>query len=99
MTALQAFKQAQETGQIKVTKQTANLLKALAAFEQATEELTMAIDENLPVEISDTDTRNKITDEFHAVYSPLREYIYKTMGEMVFKGVFVFQLRDDFKGL
>ncbi len=99
MTALQAIQQARETGQIALTKPTANILEALAAFDKATEDLTTAIDENLPVEISDPKASDTIMNEFYNLYSPLQEYIYKTIGDIVFRGVFVFQFRNEFKGL
>lgn len=99
MTPLQAIQQAQETGQIQVTKKTANILQALAAFDKATEELTSAIDDNLPCEMSDPKTSDKIMDDFFNLYSPLQEYIYKTIGDIMFRGVFIYQFRDKFEGL
>ena len=99
MTVLQAIQQARDTGQIALSKPTANNLQALAAFDQATEDLTTAIDEKLSVEIGDPETSDTIMDEFYNLYSPLQEYIYKTIGDIMFRGVFVFQFRNEFKGL
>ena len=99
MTALQAIKQAQQTGQIAITKETANILKALAEFDQAAADLTTAIDDNLPDEMSDRETSDNIMGEFYSLYSPLQEYVFKIIGEIVLNGVFLYQLRNKFEGL
>ena len=99
MTILQAIQQAQETGQIAITKETANILKALAEFDQAAADLITAIDDNLPSEMSDRETVDKITGDFYSLYSPLQEYVFKIIGEIVLNGVFLYQLRNKFDGL
>lgn len=99
MTALQAIQQAQETGKIAITERTANILKALAAFEQATEDMTAAIDDNLPSEMNDSKTHEMIIGGFYDLYSPLQEYLFKTIGKIMFDGVFLFSFRDQFEGL
>lgn len=98
MTALQAIRQAQETGQIALTKQTANILEALATFEQAAEDLNTAIDENSPFEIGDPKTIDEITNEFYTLYEPLQEYIYRAVGSIMLKRGFMFQRKDEFSG-
>ena len=99
MTILQAIQQAQETGQIAITKKTANILKALAEFDQAAADLTTAIDDNLPSEMSDRETSDNIMGEFYRLYSPLQEYVFKTIGNVMLSGAFNFQLIGKFEGL
>ena len=48
MTALEAIKHAQETGQIAITKQTANLIEAAVNFLDAAEAVATAVSENIP---------------------------------------------------
>ena len=97
MTALQAFEQAQETGLIKTTKETANILSALAAFDQAAEDLTNAIDANLPVEL--IDRSDEFTGGFYSLYSELQDYTFKIVGEIILKSVFLYKRVGQFEGL
>lgn len=99
MTALQAIQQARETGQIALTKPTANILEALADFDRASENLVLALTENLPCEMSDLQTTDKLTDEFFNLMQPVDKWLYEQVGFIMLKGVFVFQFRNKFEGL
>lgn len=99
MTALEAIKQAQETGQIAITKQTANLLEAVARLQEAAENYVSATEDNLPCEMSDTDTCNTLLDGFYNRFNPVTDYVFSTVGEIMLKRVFYFQQTDKFSGL
>lgn len=99
MTPLQAIKHAQETGQIAITKQTANMLEAVARLQAAAENYVSATEENLPCEISDTDTCNRLLDGLYNCFNPVTDYVFSTVGEIMLKRVFYFQQTDKFSGL
>ena len=99
MTPLQAIEQAQQTGQIAITQPTANILAAMAAFDSAAADLVNAMQDNLPSEIGDNETQNMIAHGFFEVISPVQEYVYKTVGNIMFQGVFHFQGLNEFDGL
>ena len=99
MTPSQAFQQAQQTGQIAITKQTANMLEAVARLQAAAENYVSATEENLPCEISDTDTCNRLMDDFYKYFNPVLDYAFSTVGGIMLKRVFLFQQTDNFSGL
>lgn len=99
MTALQAIQQARETGQIALSKPTANILQALAEFDKASENMALALTENLPCEMSDLQTADKLTDDFLNLMQPVEQWLYEQIGFIMFKGLFVFQIRNEFQGL
>ena len=99
MTALQAIQQAQQTGQIAITKQTANMLEAVARLQEAAENYVSATEDNLPCEMSDTDTCNTLLDDFYEHFNPVTDYVFSTVGGIMLKRVFLFQQTDNFNGL
>ena len=99
MTALQAIKQAQETGQIAITKQTANLLEAVENFLDAAEALNTAIDENIPEKMCDNETLDGIFMNFYGLLSPVQDYVFKTVGNIILKSALLYGLKDKFEGL
>lgn len=99
MTPLQAFKQAQETGQIAITRETANILNAVATLNEAAGNLIEAIENNMPCEISDPETCNKIMGEFYNRFNPVMDYVFATVGEISLKRCLYFQLVDKFEGI
>ncbi len=99
MTALQAIQQAQQTGQIAITKQTANMLEAVARLQAAAENYVSATEDSLPCEISDTDTCNRLLDDFYKHFNPVTDYAFSTVGGIMLKRVFLFQQTDNFSGL
>lgn len=99
MTALQAIQQAQQTGQIALSKPTANILQALAEFDQSSEKLCTAIADNLPCEMSDNETVDKIIGGYLNVIDPVQTYLYKEVGDIMFKGVFLYTMINKFEGL
>lgn len=99
MTALEAIRQARETGQIAITGQTANMLEAVARLQEAAENYVSATEDSLPCEMSDTDTCNRLLDDFYKHFNPVTDYVFSTVGEIVLKRVFLFQPTDKFSGL
>lgn len=99
MTALQAIQQAQQTGQIAITKQTANMLEAVARLQAAAENYVSVTEDSLPCEISGTDTCNRLMDDFYKYFNPVLDYAFSTVGGIMLKRVFLFQQTDNFSGL
>ena len=99
MTALEAIKHAQQTGQIAITKQTAHLLEAVENFLDAAEDLNTAIDENVPEEMGDNETLNGIFTDFYGLLSPVQDYVFKTVGNIILKSALLYGLKDKFEGL
>lgn len=99
MTPLQAFKQAQETGQIAITKETATIINAVAKLDEAAENLMRAIENNMPCEMSDIETCDKISNEFYNRFNPVMEYVFSTVGEISLKRCLFYQLINKFEGI
>ena len=99
MTQLEALKKAQETGQIAITKETANILNAVAMFDKAIDELTTTFADNLPCEISDNETIDGITDKVYELLRPLQDYIFAMVGDITMRRMLIFSFRDKFNGL
>lgn len=99
MTALEAIKHAQETGQIAITKESANLLEAVENFLDAAEALTTAIDDNLPDGMDDNQTIDQISTRFYALLDPVQEYVLETVGKINLKRALLYGLKDKFEGL
>lgn len=99
MTPLEAFQQAKETGQIQITKQTADILASIAAFRKAADDMTDSIIDNLPEEISYADTVDKFTDDFYGHFSPLMDYLSSWLGTMLYEKVFLLGTVDKFEGV
>lgn len=99
MTALQAIKQAQETGQIAITKQTANLLEAVENFLDAAEDLNTAFETNIPAEMSDNETLDKFYMDFYNLFTPVQDFVFNTIGGVILKTACVYGLKNKFEGL
>ena len=99
MTPLEALKQAQKTGQIAISKQSANLLEALENFFDSAENLTTAIADNAPEEMGDNETINQITTRFFALLDPAQEFVLETIGKMNLKRALLYGQIDRFEGL
>lgn len=99
MTALQAIQQAQQTGQIAITKQTANMLEAVARLQAAAENYVSATEDNLPCEISGNDTCDKLMCDFYERFDRVTDYAFSTVGGIMLQRVFMFQQTDNFNGL
>ena len=99
MTALEAIQQAQQTGQIAITKETANILEAVARLQAAAENYVSTAEDNLPCEISDTVTCNRLLDGFYERFNPVTDYVFSTVGEIMLKRVFYFQQKGNFSGI
>ena len=97
MKALEAIKHAQETGQIAITKQSANLLEAVEKFFDSAENLTKTIDDNLPDEM--TEESNEITTRFFVLLDPVQEYVLETVGKINLKRALLYGQIDKFNGL
>lgn len=96
---MQAFQQAQETGQIAITERTARFLMAIEKFENAADDLVTAFNENLPAEMDDIDLCNSLSDGFYNLFRPLQDYVYTTVGGIMFKSLFWYQFTNKFEGL
>lgn len=94
MTALEAMKQAQETGQIAITKQTASILEAYVRFREDAYTLANVIEENKPAETSSL-------DQYFDLFYPLDEYILTSIGDLMLQGALIFRSDEDctFTGL
>lgn len=100
MTPLEAFKQAQETGQIKITKETAAILEAVQTLSDAAGNWLSTFEDNMPCEMrEDNKLCNAVYDDFCELYNPLLDYVCSIVGEVCFKGLFVHSLRDEFNGI
>lgn len=94
MTALEAIQQAQQTGKIAITKQTANILDALVRFREDAYHLFDVIEENKPDEAASL-------DRFFDFFYPFEDYIFTRLGETMLKGALIFNSDKDgkFEGL
>ena len=94
MTQLEAFKQAQETGQIAITKGTASILEAFVRFREDAYTLANVIEENKPAEASSL-------DKYFDLFYPLDEYVLASIGELMLQGALIYRSDKDckFEGL
>ena len=99
MTPIEALKQAQKTGQIAISKQSANLIEALENFFNSAENLTTAIADNMPVEMGDNETINEITTQFYTLLDPAQEFVLETIGKINLKRALLYGRIDSFEGL
>lgn len=99
MTALEAIKHAQQTGQIAITKQTANLIEAAVNFLDAAEAVATAVSENIPDGMDDNETIDQINTKFFALLEPVQEYVLETVGKINLKRALLYGLTDKFEGL
>ena len=99
MTALEAIKQARETGQIAITGQTAAMLEAVENFLDAAEDLNSAFETNIPAEMSDNETLDKFFTDFYDLFTPVQDFVFNTFGGVILKKACVYGLKNKFEGL
>ena len=99
MTIQEALTEARETGKIAVTKETLNMLQAVENLCKAQEGIIMAIDENCPDEMGDATTINSLENGIYEGIAQTYDGVFAAVGEIILRGMFLCQQRDDFKGI
>ena len=99
MTALEAIQQAQQTGQIAITKETANMLEAVENFIDSAEDLNDAFGKFLPDDMADNKATDKFFMDFYTLFDPLQDFVFDTVGGVMLKKALVYGLKGRFEGV
>lgn len=92
-TRLQAFQEAQQTGQIAITEPTAKILKELVVMEEALSEIVGVIQSEYD---HDNEYCNSIFDEYMKLWTPLRDGIMNAWRDRIVNNCIAFL---EFEGL
>ena len=92
----EAYAQAAASGTIQLKKPTADIMKAVAEFNETSDNMINTIVDNLSEMMNDNSTINRFTEEYYRHFYELTQVVYSMVGRSVLNEGFS---TLDFKGL